>query len=148
MHHFCLSRSITSRLQLKQLCPSITLSQSCYAHLGLRAPCPHQDTSAAKACSLHSRLSTLGCSQQRGRSARDRADAAAVSIGQDSCSSSAGEGSLGAYSSSDDCSPVSFEMCRIPGDGSCLFRALAQGQHQLHKGQQLSQMGRHHTYIA
>ena len=62
-----------------------------------------------------------------------------VDIGQGSSSSSGSEGSLGAYSSSEDNSPVSFEMCRIPGDGSCLFRALAQGQHQLQRGQRLRQ---------
>ena len=31
-------------------------------------------------------------------------------------------------------SAVQFEICRIPGDGSCLFRALAQGVHQLETG--------------
>ena len=32
-------------------------------------------------------------------------------------------------------SAVQFEICRIPGDGSCLFRALAQGVHQLETGE-------------
>ena len=61
-----------------------------------------------------------------------------VDIGHEGSSSSGSKGSLGAYSSSEDSSPVSFEMCRIPGDGSCLFRALAQGQHQLQTGQRLT----------
>lgn len=30
---------------------------------------------------------------------------------------------------------MQFEICRIPGDGSCLFRALAQGVHQLETGE-------------
>ena len=139
-HHLCLSRIITSRLQLRLLCPSTTFSQSCSAHARFRAPCLQRDTSAAQACSLHNRRRPLGRSQRRGVSATAGADTAAVAIGQDSCSSSAGEGSLGAYSSNEDSSPVTFEMCKIPGDGSCLFRALAQGQHQLQKGQQLCQM--------
>ncbi len=37
---------------------------------------------------------------------------------------------------SKDHSPVQFEVCRVPGDGSCLFRALAQGLHQLETGEQ------------
>ena len=147
-HHSCNSKVITSRLQHRLLCPSITLSRSCSAHLGYRAPCIHQDTSAAKACSSHGRRKSLGRSQ-RGRCehARARAGAAVVDIGQGSSSSSGSEGSLGAYSSSEENSPVSFEMCRIPGDGSCLFRALAQGQHQLQRGQPLCQTDRHHTFM-
>ena len=30
---------------------------------------------------------------------------------------------------------MQFEICRIPGDGSCLFRAVAQGVHQLETGE-------------
>ncbi len=33
---------------------------------------------------------------------------------------------------------MQFEICRIPGDGSCLFRALAQGTHQLETGTMLT----------
>ena len=147
-HRLCISRVITSRLQHKQLCPSIILSQSCSAHFGFRAPCIHQVISAAKACSSHGRRSSLGRSQwRRSENARSRADAAVADIGQESSSSSGSQGSLGAYSSSEDSSPVSFEMCRIPGDGSCLFRALAQGQHQLQRGQQLCQVLIYHTFV-
>ena len=148
VHISCLSTVITSRLQLRQLCPRTIFSQSSFAHVRFRAPCSHQDISAARACSLHSRRGTLGPSQRSRGSATARADAAAIAIGQDSCSSSAGKGGLGAYSSSEDSSPVSFEMCRIPGDGSCLFRALAQGQHQLQRGQQLCHTGKYHTCTA
>ena len=145
-HHLCISQFITSRLQHEQLCPSITLSRSGSAQLGSRAPCLHQDTSAAMACSLHSRRRNLGRSQgRRSGNAIARADAAAVDIGQHSCRSRGSEGSQEALSSSEDNSPVSFVMCRIPGDGSCLFRALVQGQHQLQRGQRLCQTGRHHT---
>ena len=37
---------------------------------------------------------------------------------------------------SEDHSAVQFDICRIPGDGSCLFRALAQGLHQLETGEE------------
>lgn len=55
-------------------------------------------------------------------------------------SEGAAVGSQGTTSSSSrgaskDHSAVQFEICRIPGDGSCLFRALAQGLHQLETGQ-------------
>ena len=33
---------------------------------------------------------------------------------------------------------VQFEICRISGDGSCLFKALAQGLHQLETGEILN----------
>ena len=59
----------------------------------------------------------------------------AVSMQRLAAVGSQGNSSSSRGATKDD-SAVQFEICRIPGDGSCLFRALAQGLHQLEAGEE------------
>ena len=76
----------------------------------------------------------LSCRAQQHASADAlTSEAGALDSGrqEDSGSSSS---SNGGFDCSEEHGPVMFELCKIPGDGSCLFRALAQGLHQVQTG--------------
>jgi len=90
-------------------------------------------TSELHSSSRMSHFTRLSCKAHEAASAgKFQAQGADVAIGMgikiDSSSS------RGMSSSTTEQSAVQFEICKIPGDGSCLFRALAQGNNQLGTG--------------
>ncbi|BDA45848.1 probable OVARIAN TUMOR DOMAIN-containing deubiquitinating enzyme 4 [Coccomyxa sp. Obi] len=66
-------------------------------------------------------------------SSRAPAELGGSAADRSSASSSDGQGSSGS-----DGAPVQFEIHKIAGDGSCLFRAIAQGAHHVSTGSLLS----------
>ena len=79
----------------------------------------------------------LSCDAGRTRKANTiRAKAADFASGTDRRSSITSSSGSTSEAGRED-SAVQFQICRIPGDGSCLFRALAQGVHQVETGKSL-----------
>ena len=70
------------------------------------------------------------------QSSKAQAGAVDIAIGVDT-EQSMSRSSTAAQPSRED-GAVQFEICRISGDGSCLFKALAQGLHQLETGEILN----------
>lgn len=130
-----------------QIAPSIRLSPSpCMSSASRPSAGPSVPTSQmrrsdqAANCHSMSVKQRLSCEARRTRKANIiRAQAANFASGADRGENIANSSSSSISEAGRERSAVQFQICRIPGDGSCLFRALAQGVHQLETGKSLKE---------